>query len=975
MKGVSSDDVHSKRTTREADVTVKTPKSRHREVSRAGEERTASKTAAATATKRSKKKSKKDRRPDPHSSSKTFEPVGVAGAGIQSAAATIGSTTHPIQELGKHADPPSGIVCPVISSGHHAASVELSPGTAPNEATGGPAASAHSFGLPTQKGAEHQSAGAVLSDRVPDGADSMRGTIAEATGVQARDAGSRPSNGLAAAVESAERKSPESVAVGSPMAEIEALLRSTSPGTTLSPNQQTFDGQSSVCLRVVTQQSPGNPASSRRQRRYKSKPRKQTEDFVGMEKLCEMSIHRPGEDAKKSRRLLLVLPAVSVVVLIGLASIVFLMMTRNRMDANTTGEPFCTSGSCVMHADIIGLSDVYKDQHQGRPCDDFGSFICSFWKKRHKEKVARKYVTRSVLTDAFMDHIVSLEKFGVQEHVLAISQRPARMMDACLLRRPSDDKEALDQLLDFMHRTGIGFPGDDIDKSDYSRPLHMLVDLAYNWALPLWFFVDLVIPRNSTASHAVVSLRHSSLGDLYNSLQEAIEVYEEVYLFYVNTILEVVYGGTVEASFKHFTNESKLLQKHVFANLSRLSRSIHNPVLLTVKRLPYFVVNTSVEDWLGALRPLKGFQQNAGEDTVVYIADREMLVVMSTFFQAYSARELYLHIHWWFVQIFGAIVSNTLFDAFRRDPERGPLMQNVICSVQVNLNYNAVLASETRAHQESSISAKAVAALKNVHSAAVSKVSSAMGARLALLLEEMEPFLWPTEQYASDDGLLRLYGNATTDNKEPNFFQLWLSRAVSYQQSWASLKERSSEASIFKVDASLLTSHHIMSKVVSLSLAVIKAPLYYPDATSAIIYGGLGFIYATEIVRVLNSLSLLLDGGTTIVPSEAGFSQSYVSAPYSCAGMDVADIYPMYMALELAYASYRQFRDDTEDVRLWNAKGYTPEQIFFATVCYTMCDMDRGAVSCTTHMKHFPEFATAFSCPPSLSLESCDVLH
>ncbi|KAH6932295.1 hypothetical protein HPB50_004480 [Hyalomma asiaticum] len=352
-----------------------------------------------------------------------------------------------------------------------------------------------------------------------------------------------------------------------------------------------------------------------------------------------------------------------------------------------------------------------------------------------------------------------------------------------------------------------------------------------------------------------------------------------------------------------------------------------------------------------------------------------MLVVISTFFQAYSARDMYLHVHWWFVQILGVLASNILFNAFRRDPERGALIQNVICSVQVTLNYNAILASEMRAQQEPSRQVNAVTALNNVHMATVSKVSSAMGARLALLLEEMEPLLWPTEEYSSEDSLLRLYGNATVGDEDPSFVHLWLSRAASYQQSRTSLDERSSEASVFKMDASLMSSHHIMSRVVSLSLAAIKAPFYYPDATSAIVYGGLGFVYATELVRVLNSLSLLLNGSSTIEPSQSGFSQSYVSAPYSCTGMDAVDIYPRYMALELAYATYRQFRDEAEDVPLTNAKGYSPEQVFFATVCYTLCDMEEGAASCTSHMKHFPEFGAAFSCPSSFAWAPCDILH
>ncbi|KAH7959276.1 hypothetical protein HPB49_009905 [Dermacentor silvarum] len=229
-----------------------------------------------------------------------------------------------------------------------------------------------------------------------------------------------------------------------------------------------------------------------------------------------------------------------------------------------------------------------------------------------------------------------------------------------------------------------------------------------------------------------------------------------------------------------------------------------------------------------------------------------------------------------------------------------------------------------------------------------------MGARLAWLLENMKPVFWLTGSYASEEHLLRLYGtedkNATTG--EDTFVDRWLSRAASYQQSSTYLEERSADASVFRTDSYIVTFQHVVSQAISLSIALLKVPFYYPNASSAIFHGGLGFIYATELVRVLNSLSVLLDRGETIKPSSsAGFSRAY-------------------MALELAYATYHQFRNNVEDVSLWNAQGYNPEQVFFATICYTMCDLRDGPHACTQHMMHFPEFATAFSCP-SLLLISC----
>ncbi|KAL1468300.1 hypothetical protein MTO96_041578 [Rhipicephalus appendiculatus] len=252
-----------------------------------------------------------------------------------------------------------------------------------------------------------------------------------------------------------------------------------------------------------------------------------------------------------------------------------------------------------------------------------------------------------------------------------------------------------------------------------------------------------------------------------------------------------------------------------------------------------------------------------------------------------------------------------------------------------------------------------------------------MGAGLAMLLEQMKPVTWLPDPYTTEDHLLRLYGNdtkanATTD--EGTFIQRWLSMDTSYQQSTNFLDECVADASLFRPDSVVLTSHHVLSRVVSLSMAMLEAPFYYANATSAIFYGGIGFMYVVELIRVLNSISLLLDGRDTIEPSRGGFSQDYVWAPYTCSGMLVTDIYPQNMALEIAHAAYRQYHSDDEDLPLWNAPGYTPDQVFFANVCrHLLCEKKTGAGICTQHMKHFPEFSTAFSCPQKSALEPGDI--
>ncbi|KAH6933223.1 hypothetical protein HPB50_013726 [Hyalomma asiaticum] len=1031
MKDPSSDDIPSKRTTREPDIAAKVPELRNTN----DPDHTVTDTSAMSKNKRPSKTVKKRRKAGSRASTATIEPMRVTCTDTQSAVVATESMSQPVGESDKQADLAPCIGSAVTFPGGHPPSVALSPTTAPNEGAGGTRAYSYSFGSPIQQATASQSASCALSDRVASGGASTSATIVNAAGSQAKYADSRPSNALAAGIEKPEpvgpgagamsslandrpagagcagtgshggsaalspqgsappgkrdyhgfslSASPE--AVVSPKARIGAILRFASPSTTMSA-----DLKSSPSSGPVKASPDADPALSSRRpltRRKDFSKRmsmaaqsfKSLEETEAIEKLRELSLRKPNEVAAapdKARRYWTII-AFLVILFLALVAVGLIGygMQRGRSRSTQNGTRFCRSSACIDHADTIGLSDIANDQHESSPCEDFGSFICSVWKKRHDRRNVRRRITWSALDDAMTDLALGMDQLVGQGHVFNISERPRRMMDACFMDRPSDDTEALDQLLGFMRSTGFGFPAENVSEHDYSQPLKALTELAYHWTLPLWFYVDF-IPEGATNRTITISL--SALSDLYATINEALNEYEDVYAWYVDTLVGTVYRGSIGQSFHKFARASKTVQNSIFGNLSKLVRArYHDPVLLRIKRLPHFVTGTTVDHWLEAFKSLRNIDPPISEEDTVYFRDRSLLLSINALFTSYKARVIYLHVHWWLVQVLGVLASNAMFHGLRKDPERGETAQKILCAVQVTANYNAIFSGERRARLASSQRQEIMARLANVHAVAVSKVSSAMGARFALLLELMKPVIWLPEPYASEAYLLRLYGNETKGNEttqEDNFIQLWLSRATSYQQSSTFLDGRSFEALLFRTDSTVLATHHVLSRTVSLSLALLEAPFYYRDATSAIFYSGIGFVYVVELIRALNSISLLLDGRDTIEPSSSSFSQDYVWAPYTCSGMVITEIYPQYMALEIAYAAYRQYRNDAEDVPLWNAQGYTPEQVFFATICYLQCDITDGADTCKMYMKHFPEFSKAFSCPPKFAMEPCDIL-
>ncbi|XP_049514227.1 endothelin-converting enzyme 1-like [Dermacentor silvarum] len=151
------------------------------------------------------------------------------------------------------------------------------------------------------------------------------------------------------------------------------------------------------------------------------------------------------------------------------------------------------------------------------------------------------------------------------------------------------------------------------------------------------------------------------------------------------------------------------------------------------------------------------------------------------------------------------------------------------------------------------------------------------------------------------------------------------------------------------------------------------------DGTSAINYGGLGFLYALQVARAINTLTLLLDGDHTpsawVPPANAtdgsGAPGQVLWKLGGCASSNasahVTSLYPALPALEIAHSAYKRFRNVTEDVPLRGLEAYSAEQVFFLTACHVTCwstsTGHRMSPECTNAMSNFAPFAEAFGCP------------
>ncbi|XP_077563201.1 neprilysin-21-like [Haemaphysalis longicornis] len=124
------------------------------------------------------------------------------------------------------------------------------------------------------------------------------------------------------------------------------------------------------------------------------------------------------------------------------------------------------------------------------------------------------------------------------------------------------------------------------------------------------------------------------------------------------------------------------------------------------------------------------------------------------------------------------------------------------------------------------------------------------------------------------------------------------------------------------------------------------------------LFGGLGFLYAHRLFFAMyedRAASGDSNATTSVIevpscPREAYNQSSFTSLP----------------ALEVAYAAYTQYLNGTQDGRIKGAENFTPDQLFFLTVCHTLCGEgleNRMLKACNDAVRNFPPFARAFNCP------------
>ncbi|KAH7951715.1 hypothetical protein HPB52_011704 [Rhipicephalus sanguineus] len=626
----------------------------------------------------------------------------------------------------------------------------------------------------------------------------------------------------------------------------------------------------------------------------------------------------------------------------------------------------CKTSDCRLHA--LYLS--YRQNHSVRRCNDFQAYVCSEWEPPEGYSLVANTTISEVVLRWMQDIRRALQDStagGMARHMVL------SMLDGCMADRKSTHQDAK-IFRDFMYRLNLHWPG---DPPTNVSALSVLIRLAFKWQVTFWMKLRVIQDPVRRDRRRLVLSGGDQDAIVFLNLNHKQLLQRDAYVQYWKSHYAILYrdDDVIQNHVVTQMYESATLQSHVIETLLAVARKYpKSPAATTVGVLRNYTGDRlTSSQWLQFLREHVNPHSDVAvsEDTEVLVSDLLLLKSIGGLFTKYSDADIIRQLSWEFVQLHVIMMDKTPLEiAFASRWYAMPYV-SVYCTRYVETVYRPLLAS-VYVRQHLSVDDRRaldsdVAGLVN---AVIEKVNGSswfeeQGKREAIeKLRALRTSIWPPEAYFDDDELEQAYH--------------WLQRlkGASFTASWIESFSALRDLGKTALYAATVHLHNMMSFVlfdydyltnnVHIAISALTNPIYYPHGSRSMFYGGLGFLYTSQLFKSIDDTGRRVRANGTVTHPWPLSEKGKLGRKSHCqgAGHDVSFLSNLG-ALEVAHAKFLAMlpMDGGKVV----SKSYTEEQVFFLTVCRILCEMpsaEFGTTTCNSLFRNSPEFAEAFHCPP-----------
>ncbi|XP_070384319.1 endothelin-converting enzyme-like 1 isoform X2 [Dermacentor albipictus] len=658
---------------------------------------------------------------------------------------------------------------------------------------------------------------------------------------------------------------------------------------------------------------------------------------------------------------------VSCLVLVTLSLSLTLYMLTSRAAAPPGGrrkQGLCVSQACRLHAHLVTtLVDPSRD-----PCDDLEAFACSKWAPRITNKLGKWFGYSPALTahtlaewfDTFKDEVsAGAVRLAAGRHALAA-------FEACRDdNMHGEHKKRLDVLRQFIKERKILWPEPPIEGV---HPLGVLLDLAYNWRLNLWFEAR---PLLSVASSKTdLLLNAGGMVPFWFIYQQGIR--RENYVKYWEMLYALFSGGA--QSDLSVTEISKIatVEQDIFHELTLIfQHPDKQPARILVRNIGQHTPAIPSQEWKEQLDSTiaTGAHGATGYDTFesVAVSDKALLEAIDKLFGKYSRREMLQQISWFFVQVFAPLVNGDIFLALYRIKDAAALRQRMFCAQEVEEMYGPLVPSlyvavnfdeEDRKSIDKDLADVVLVALDKV--ANISSLTNVTRNLIANKLDTLTTVLWPPNDFLTSDVLTAIYANFSPH--KDTFIQYWIDARQNMMRLYQDGPTHDPMPRLPRNYRLPFFTYDYLTNSVLMSVAALSKHVFTsPNGTAAMRLGTIGFDFARQLVRVFDNAGLRVDAKGNLLDEPVPFPAMNRS---ECTVQDEGDGIQELPALEVAYAAFEE-RARNSSQRVMEA--YSEEQVFFITVCFSLCRQPKTlrsvfASGCNEVAANFEPFSIAFNC-------------
>ncbi|KAK8762756.1 hypothetical protein V5799_025978 [Amblyomma americanum] len=526
-----------------------------------------------------------------------------------------------------------------------------------------------------------------------------------------------------------------------------------------------------------------------------------------------------------------------------------------------------------------------------------------------------------------------------------------------------------------MAKLNLAWPG---DPPPNVNALGVLLDLAYNWRMTFWLNLRLSVdPRTRQHRRIIISEGHRD-ELLFLAINHEQLLAEDSYVAYWRRHYTLLYADVNKGPNPHHfithMYESASVQGDVIRTLLAMVRKHpKSPTVTTVGEIERFTGGSlNSTNWLQRLREHVFLRAKGSvtESTEVLVSDPMLLESIGRLFTTYGDAEIIRQLSWEFVQLHILALDKTPLEISFLGRRYAVPYVAMYCSRYVESIYGPLLASlYARLHLTLGDRRALDANLAGLLEAAIDKTRTsswltAESKREAVeKLQSVRTVIWPPKEYFTDDGLEEAYV-AFPRNKSASFLANWLTARETLR--------RSRETPLYAATIGLhhmisfsLVDYDYLTNDVYVAMSALTNPVYYPRGSRSMFYGGLGFLYSSEMLKVLDETGRQIRADGRIVDS--WLSPEEVNAlerKRNCHGVRHNGSFLASLgALELAYSRFQATREVGGDHVV--SRNFTEAQVFFFTVCRILCDLPSAEatfVSCNSLLRNSPEFATTFGC-------------